>query len=137
MPPAFPVPAPVEQLVALLAQPQPIRRGSLYQRTIKCNKPECSCAESKDARHGPYFTLTWAAHGRHHLRALSPQQADVAQSQIEAGRRFRKNVDDYWDACERWADAQLETSEAADEAAKKGASNKPSTRKSKRKFRRS
>jgi hypothetical protein len=40
---------------------------------------------------------------------------------VEAGRRFRRQVDAFWEACEAWADAQLEASQAASpEGAEKG-----------------
>jgi hypothetical protein len=51
----------------------------------------------------------------------------VVEEQIEAGRRFRRQVDDYWEACEQWADRQLEDSAAASpKAAKKGRSKRTS-----------
>jgi hypothetical protein len=58
-------------------------------------------------------------------------QAPVVRQQIEAGQEFRKHVEAYWQACEQWADAEIEAPEAASqEAAKKGASKRPSRRKS-------
>jgi hypothetical protein len=127
------LPEDVEHIVQLLAHPQPMRRGSLTERYVKCSKPGCSCAEEKDARHGPYFSLTRAVAGRTHSRFLPASQSDLVKSQIEAAHRFRKNIDAYWEACEHWADAQLEKHEAAEEVAKKGASNNPSKRRPKRK----
>jgi hypothetical protein len=34
----------------------------------------------------------------------------MAQQQIAAGRKFREQVDHYWEACEEWAAAQMELS---------------------------
>ena len=130
-------PPEVEQFTEQLAHPQPMRRGSLTERYVKCSKPRCPCADQKDARHGPYFSLTRAVAGRTHSRFLPASKAALVKTQIEAGHQFRKTLDDYWGACERWADTQLENPEAADEAAKKGAFNTPSKKKSKRKSRRS
>jgi hypothetical protein len=49
----------------------------------------------------------------------------VVEEQIDAGRKFRRQVDDYWEACEQWADRQLEDSAAASpEAAKRGRSKR-------------
>ena len=125
------VPAAVREAVARLTEPRPMRRGSLSERYMKCNKSGCPCAEHPQARHGPYFSLTRGVGGSTRSRLLSAGQAKVARGQIEAGRQFRKEVEEYWDACERWANAQLEAPEAtSQEAAKKGGSKKPSTRRS-------
>ena len=125
------LPPAVRQVVTGLSQPRPMRRGSLSERYMKCNKSGCPCAERPEARHGPYFSLTRGVGGSTRSRLLSAGQAKVVRSQIEAGQQFRKQIEDYWDACEQWADAELEASGAtSQEAAKKGASKKPSMRKS-------
>src|SRR5712691_12196966 len=135
---AFPeVPPRVRQLATELAQPQPMRRGSLSERTIKCGKAGCACAGDSKARHGPYFSLTQAVEGKTRSRFLTPEQATVAQQQIAAGRKFREHVDTYWGACEEWADTQIELlpSASSGEAKKKGSkrnSKATSSRKSKR-----
>ena len=121
------IPAAVREGLARLAEPRPMRRGSLSERYMKCNKSGCPCAEHPQARHGPYFSFTRGVGGSTRSRLLSAGQAKVARSQIEAGRQFRKQVEDYWEACERWADTQLETVEAtSQEAAKKGGSKRRS-----------
>ena len=35
-------------------------------------------------------------------------QADVLRRQLEAGQHFRKDVEAYWEACDQWADAEIE-----------------------------
>jgi hypothetical protein len=99
---------------------------------MKCGQSGCRCQQDPQARHGPYFSLTRVEAGKTHSRYLDATQASVARRQVEAGQAFRKDVEAYWQACEQWADAQLEAPEAAAgaEAAKKGASKKPSMRKS-------
>lgn len=115
------VPAPVAQWVAALSHPEPIRRGSLYERRMKCGQAACACQHDPKAAHGPYFTLTQKAEGRTRSRYVSPEQAPVVRRQIESGRQFRQRVEAYWEACERWADDQLEAVPAsAEEAEKKG-----------------
>ncbi len=128
------VPAAVRDALAALAEPQPMRRGSLSERYMKCNKPGCPCAENLEARHGPYFSLTRGIAGSTRSRLLSSEQATLARTQIETGQQFRKDVETYWQVCEAWADAQLEATQAASEEAglKKGGSKRPSTRKSPR-----
>ncbi|MGI8746300.1 MAG: DUF6788 family protein, partial [Bryobacteraceae bacterium] len=58
------VPPQVHQLAAELADTRPMRRGSLSERTIKCSKPNCACAQDPKARHGPYYSLTHAVEGK-------------------------------------------------------------------------
>jgi hypothetical protein len=138
MPDAPVVPGPVRALVAQLAAPTPMRRGSLSERYVKCSKPGCLCAERSDARHGPYYSLTRAVGGRTQSRFVPAEAVARVRHQIEAGRRFRQQVDAYWEACEHWADAELEgPGTAVPEAAEKGGSRRPSRRRSPRRSRRS
>src|SRR5574337_1873824 len=102
------VPLEVRQLAAQLAEPKPMRRGSLSERYVKCSKPGCLCAERPQARHGPYYSLTRAVAGRTRSRFLSAEQAAIVRRQVAAGRQFRQQVAAYWEACERWADARSE-----------------------------
>lgn len=119
------VPARVQELAAQLAEPQPMRRGSVSERYVKCSKPGCACAKQPEERHGPYYSLTRAVAGRTQSRFLSAPQAELVRRQVEAGRRFRRQVDAFWEACEAWADAQLETPQAASpEAAEKRGSKR-------------
>ena len=114
-----------------LTEPVPLRRGSLSERFVKCGKPSCPCAKDPKARHGPYFSFTCAVKGRTHSRFLSPAQATIVGRQIERGRQFRSEIDDYWKRCEQEADRELNNPEAApQEAAKKGGSKRRSKPKS-------
>ena len=129
----------VERLAVRLARPRPMRRGSVSERWIKCNKSACACCQDEQARHGPYYSLTWAIGGQTRSRILSAEQAVVARQQIDADREFRKDVEAYRRATEQWADTQLtqmQQEATSPEAAKKGGSKKPSLRRSLRKSRR-
>lgn len=132
------IPPRVRQLASELAQPQPMRRGSVSDRTIKCGKPGCACADDPNARHGPYYSLTWAVAGKTHSHFLTAEQAAVAKQQISAGREFRQHVDAYLDVCQDWADTQIEllpVASSSGEAKKKGSkrtSKSLSSRNSKR-----
>ena len=131
-------PAVLRHLSAELAEPKPMRRGSLSERMVKCSKPGCPCADNPDARHGPYFSLTRGVQGKTHSRFLTPAQAALARQQIEAGQEFRAKLDTLWEGCEAWADSQLQGSSAASIAeAEKGGSRRTSKRRSSRKSRRS
>ena len=135
--PAPAVPARIAQLAAAFSHPEPIRRGSLYERRMKCGQAVCACQYDPKAAHGPYFTLTQKVEGKTRSRYVSPQQAAVVQRQIEAGRQFRERVEAYWEACERWADEQLETVSAPAEEAEKRGSRQTWRAKSRRKSKRS
>lgn len=131
------VPAEVQALARALAEPKPMRRGSLTERYVKCNKPRCPCADDPEARHGPYYSLSRAVKGQTHSRWLQSEQAKRVREQVEAGHEFRKQIEAYWEACEQWADAELAAPEAVLKAPKKGASKTPSRSRSPRRSKRS
>lgn len=125
------VPAAVLDLARLLGEATPMRRGTFSVQHLRCNKMGCPCADRPGARHGPYYRVVRVVEGKTRSRHVPAAQADAVRAQVEAGQQFRKDVEAYWQACERWADAQLEAPDAASqEAAKKGGSKRPSTPKS-------
>jgi len=103
---------------------------------MKCGQANCACQRDPKARHGPYYTLTQAAGGKTRSRYVAADQVPVLRRQIEAGRAFRQQVEAYWNACEQWADAELEQTQAAEAAEKKG-SRRVSAKRSAKKSRRS
>lgn len=127
------IPKQVRQLSTELANVQPMRRGSLSPRMIKCGKAGCACAQDPKARHGPYFSLTQPVKGKTHSRFVTAEQAELVRRQIRTGREFRERVDALWDACEQWADTQLVNVPASSEEAKKRGSKRISKPKSPRK----
>ena len=138
MPLSADVPASVRELAIRLADPQPMRRGSVSERSMKCGQAGCRCQQDPQARHGPYFSLTRVEGGKTRSRYLDAARAAVAREQVEAGQQFRRLVEAYWEKCEQWADAQLETPEAvSQEAVPKGGSKQPSRPRSSRRSKRS
>ena len=127
------VPPQVRQLATEVADVKPMRRGSLSERTIKCSKPGCACAQDPKARHGPYYSLTHAVGGKTRSRFLTADEADLVRQQIDTGRQFRGHVDALWEACEQWADSQLADVPASSGEAKKRGSKRISKSKSPRK----
>ncbi|MGC9198374.1 MAG: DUF6788 family protein [Acidobacteriaceae bacterium] len=125
--------SPIARLAAALSDPQPMRRGSLYERRMKCGQPACACQHDPEAAHGPYYALTQKVAGKTRSRYLSAEQVPVVRSQIEAGQRFRQNLEGYWEACERWADEQLGALPASTTEAEKKGSKQTSRTKSSRK----
>ena len=101
------VPSDVVTLAEQLADAQPMRRGSLSERYVKCSKPDCPCCESEDARHGPYYSVSRVVNRKTQSRWLNTEEAKIVRRQVEQGQKFRKKVEAYWEACERWADASL------------------------------
>lgn len=131
------VPVGIVQLTEAFSHPEPIRRGSLYERRMKCGQAGCACQRNPKAAHGPYFTLTQKVDGKTRSRYIAPEQAPVVRRQIESGRQFRERVEAYWEACERWADEQLEAIPVSAEEAEKGGSRQTWKAKSPRKSKRS
>ncbi len=126
--PYEPVPTAVRELAAVMAEPAPMRRGAVSERSMKCGQKACRCQHDPQARHGPYYSLVRVEEGKTRSRYMSAEQAALARQQVETGQAFRRRVEAYWRACEQWADAQLEEPEAASqETAKKGAAKRPST----------
>jgi len=126
----------VREFAEVLAQPKPMRRGSVSERSMKCGQPGCPCQQDPKARHGPYYSWTRPVAGRTQSRYLSAEQAEMARQQIAEGHKFRDQLEQYWIACEQWADAQLEGSQAVStEAAKKGGYKRSSKSKSAKKSR--
>jgi len=113
-----------------------MRRGSINERRMKCGQANCACQRDPKARHGPYYTLTQAAGGKTRSRYVAAEQITLLRRQIEAGREFRQQVEAYWDACEQWADAELEPTQAAEVAEKKG-SRRASSKRSRPNWKRS
>jgi hypothetical protein len=129
------VPKEVERLAAQLARPRAMRRASVSERWMKCTKPACVCGNDEQARHGPYYSVTWAQAGQTRSRLVSAEQAAVVRQQIKADREFRGDIEAYRKASQQWADAQLaETQDqaASGEAAKKGGSKRRLRRRSAR-----
>ena len=127
MPDPLDIPAAVRDLARHLAEPRPMRRGSLAVRYMKCNKPGCLCATRPDARHGPYYSVVRVVAGKTCSRHVPAAHGDRLRQQVQAGQQFRQHLETYWRVCEQWADAQLDAPQAAShEAVKKGASTRRS-----------
>ena len=132
MPQTKVVPESVGVLARELSEPKAMRRGSVSERYVKCNKAGCSCAGGAEGRHGPYFSLSRVVKGRTCSRWLDAEQAKVVREQVESGQVFRRHIEQYWQACESWADAEIDKVQPAseDEAAKKRGSKTSSRKKS-------
>jgi hypothetical protein len=120
-----------------IGEPRPMRRGSVTERYVRCNKANCRCKEDPEARHGPYLSLTRAVDGVTRTRLLTAAQAELSRHQIQEGREFRDATELYWKICERAADAELEALEQTEQGAEKKGSSRSSPRKSRPRSKRS
>jgi hypothetical protein len=74
------VPPDVRSVVTKMAEPKPMRRGSVSARYVKCNRAGCPCGERPEARHGPYFSVSRVVKGKTRSRWLHAEQAKVVRS---------------------------------------------------------
>jgi hypothetical protein len=128
------LPPAVRETLTAMCEAQPMRRGSLSERWVKCSRPGCPCSEKSNARHGPYFSLTRMIAGRTRSRLLTAEQAEIVRRQIDAAHRFRKRLEACWQACERWADAQIDAVAPAPKG-EEGGSRRRSKRSSRKRSR--
>jgi hypothetical protein len=122
------IPAQIRALAERLAQLRPMRRGSLSERYVKCNKPSCACNDDPAARHGPYYSLTRTVGGQTQSQWVAAEHAVQVRAQIAAGQEFRQQVEAVWTACEQWAEAEVGAATGA--GAEKGGSRRRSRRRS-------
>ena len=80
------IPAAVREVARELAEPRPMRRGSVSERAMKCGRKECRCQQDPGARHGPYYSITRAEGGKTRSRYLNAEQAVRARQQVQAGQ---------------------------------------------------
>ena len=127
MPPASAQPPDVAAALAALADLQPMRRGGLTTRFMKCGKDSCACQSDPAARHGPYTEWSRMVGGHRESRYLDAAEAELVRAQLAAGHDFRGFIEAAWEAGERWADAELSKSHPP-QAAEKGGSATSSRR---------
>jgi len=62
-------------------------KGTVLKRMMKCGKAHCACTSDPTKRHGPYFELTYKAHGKTVNVKLSPEAAPLYKA---ASLQYRK-----------------------------------------------
>ena len=129
------IPSEVRDLSRELAELKPMRRGSVSERYVKCNKPGCACSQDPQARHGPYHSLTRTVGGQTQSQWVPAEQAGRIREQIAAGQQFRQQVEALWAACEQWAADETAMTCSAREV-EKGGSRRRSRRRSRPKSQR-
>lgn len=74
-------------LVRILADRQPMVKGSVYRMERKCGKPNCRCAIGKP--HSS-MVLSWSEGGRTRLLSVPEQKLDELKRLTETYQRFRR-----------------------------------------------
>ena len=74
-------------LVRILADRQPMVKGSVYRMERKCGKPNCRCATGKP--HSS-MVLSWSEGGRTRLLSVPEKRLDELKRLTEQYQRFRR-----------------------------------------------
>src|SRR5438045_4257066 len=82
------VPSRITQLAAAFSHPEPMRRGSLCERRMKCGQGACACQHDPKAAHGPYFLLTQKVEGKTRSRYVSPERSEEHTSELQSLRHL-------------------------------------------------
>lgn len=64
--------------------------GTLLSRTKVCGKPNCACASSRDARHGPYYEWSRLEKGRLAHIVLPADSVPLFRQAVANYRRLRR-----------------------------------------------
>lgn len=64
--------------------------GSIQERYIRCQNPNCRCHQNPPQLHGPYIAWTRKVHGKTITHNLTPQQAHRYHDWFENNRRLRQ-----------------------------------------------
>jgi len=75
-----------------LAQIDCFCKGTVLKRMMKCGKAYCACASDPTKRHGPYFELTYKAHGKTVNVKLSPEAAPLYQAAAQQYRKLKTQL---------------------------------------------
>lgn len=71
--------------------PDDLLPGSLSQSHLRCGKPTCHCASSKDPGH-PIWTLTFMVNGKKHTQHIPKDWVEQVHRRVNAGRQFQEAV---------------------------------------------
>ena len=62
--------------------------GSLHAERKRCNRPNCRCAASGDALHGPYLYRRWLENGRLRRQYVRHAEAEQVRAALAEWRRL-------------------------------------------------
>ena len=79
------------QLLRQFSIPGDLLPGSLSLSHLRCGKPSCHCAKSKDIGH-PVWSLTFMVAGKKHVEHIPKGWVQEVQRRVQAGRQFQDAV---------------------------------------------
>lgn len=71
-----------EQLKDRLSRLGYVLQGSVTERWNQCGKPGCRCKDDPNARHGPYYQVSWKEHGKTRSMYLDAGQVKLCRKFI-------------------------------------------------------
>jgi hypothetical protein len=95
-----------------------LRPGSLVERYRKCGKPNCHCARSDDAGHGPSWSLTRDVKGRTATKIIPEALVPQTREQIAEYHRLRDLTRDLVEVNEKICEARIGDRRSEDDSKK-------------------
>lgn len=96
----------IEHLRTHLAEFDYLCSGTLLERTKRCGKPNCRCAQDPTARHGPYYEWGHMKQGKLVHRQVSAAQAELLRQAIENYRAVQQLLREWEEQTEQLIDAE-------------------------------
>ena len=72
----------------------PILPGSVSTARSTCGKPQCSCHQDPDRRHGVYYRWTGVLEGKRTTKTISQEEAFECEARIKNYRELQKTIND-------------------------------------------
>lgn len=69
-----------------------MRRGTLTERYVRCNKWGCRCSQSGGERHGPSYSLTYKEKGKTKTETVQRWQLERVKEQLGNHQHFRELI---------------------------------------------
>ena len=69
-----------------------VLQGSVNERWMKCGNSACRCHEDLEARHGPYYQLSWKTSGRTVSVYLTKEQAALCKKWVNNNHSLLKTI---------------------------------------------
>src|SRR5437867_2233457 len=79
------------ELLSRFRIPDNLLPGSLSESHIRCGKPTCHCAGSKDPGH-TVWSLTFMVNGKKHVQHIPKHWVEDVRLRVAAGREFQDAI---------------------------------------------
>jgi hypothetical protein len=94
----------IERIKRELCEIGELRPGVLSKQYNVCGQPSCRCKADPPRKHGPYYQLAWARHGRNTTRFIRESDAPRVRKELKNYERLQTLVD-------KWIGLSLELCE--------------------------